>query len=68
FRSGFVDHLAAGRFPDLESRLLFVGFAAVFPNVVVARRLARGGLVVLAGLGLALAFQRARLRRLELRK
>jgi hypothetical protein len=68
FRTGFVDHLAAGRFPDLESLALFGGLAAVFPNLIVAPRLAGGGLVVLAGLGLALVFQRARLRRLELRK
>ncbi len=68
FRTGFVDHLAAGRFPDLGSRLLFAGLAAVFPNLIVARRLFRGGVVVLAGLVLALLIQRACLRRLELRK
>ena len=68
FRTGFIDHLAAGRFVDVKSRLLFAGLTAVFPNLIVSRRLARGGLVVVAGLGLALLFQRARLRRLELRK
>ncbi|HVP89745.1 MAG TPA: hypothetical protein VMS75_00870 [Terriglobales bacterium] len=67
-RTGFIDHLASGRFPGFGSKLLFAGLAAVFPNLIVARRLSRGGAVVLAGLVLALLVQRARLRRLELTK
>jgi hypothetical protein len=67
-RTGFIDHLAAGRFSGLKSQLLFFGLASVFPNLVVSRRLIHGGLAVLAGLGLALLFQKARLRRLELRR
>ena len=65
-RTGFIDHLGAGTFPDLKSRLLFMGFTSVFPNLVVSRRLFRGGLVVVAGLALVLLLQRALVRRLEL--
>jgi hypothetical protein len=65
-RTAFIDHLATGTFPGVKSRLLFMGFTAVFPNLIVSRRLFRGGLVVLAGLALALFLQRARVRRLEL--
>jgi hypothetical protein len=66
-RSGFIDHLVSGRFPDLGSKLLFAGLAAVFPNLAVAPRLHRGGAVALAGLLLSLLLQRVRLRRLELK-
>jgi hypothetical protein len=67
-RTGFIDHLGTGRFPGLKSRLLFMGFTAVFPNLVVSRRLFRGGVVVVAGLALVLFLQRALVRRLELCK
>jgi hypothetical protein len=67
-RTGFIDHLGTGRFPDLKSRLLFLGLASVFPNLIVSPRLLRGGLAVAAGLLVALLIQRARVRRLELRR
>lgn len=67
-RAGFIDHLESGRFPDLKSRLLFLGFASVFPNLIVSPRLIRGGLAVAGGLLAALLLQKARLLRLELRK
>lgn len=67
-RTGFIDHLGAGRLPDLESWLLFLGFTSVFPNLIVSRRLFRGGIVVIAGLALTLLFQKARARRLDLRR
>jgi hypothetical protein len=65
-RSGFVEHLGDGRFPDLGSRLLLLGFASCFPNLIVSRRFLAGALAVAAGLALALAVQKALLRRLEL--
>lgn len=67
-RSGFIEHLGDGRFPDLGSRLLLLGFASFFPNLIVSRRLLAGALAVGAGLALALAVQKALLRRLELHK
>jgi len=67
-RSAFIDHLEAGKFPDLVSRLKFLGFTAVFPNLIVSPRLRAGALVAAVGLAAALALQRALLRRLELRK
>jgi hypothetical protein len=66
-QSGFIDYLGTGRFPGLESRLLFLGLTSVFPNLIVSRRLFMGAPVVVAGLALALIFQRVRVRRLELR-
>jgi hypothetical protein len=65
-RTGFIDCLASGRFPDLKSRLLFLGFTSVFPNQIVSRRLAGGGFAVAVSLALVLLVQRARTRRLEL--
>lgn len=65
-RAGFIDKLGDGRFPDLGSRILFLGFAALFPNLIVSRRLLPGALAVGAGLAAALAVQRALTRRLEL--
>jgi hypothetical protein len=67
-RTGFIDHLETGRFPDLKSQLLFLGFASVFPNLIVSPRLIRGGFAVAAGLVVALLLQKVRVRRLELRK
>jgi len=67
-RTGFIDHLGTGVFPGLKFRLLFMGFTSVFPNLVVSRRLFHGGLVVVAGLALALILQRALAWRLELCK
>jgi hypothetical protein len=67
-RSAFIDHLDAGKFPDLVSRLKFLGFTAVFPNLIVSPRLRAGALVAAGGLLAALGLQRAFLRRLELRK
>jgi hypothetical protein len=67
-RTGFIDYLETGRFPGLGSRLAFFGFVSVFPNLAVSPRLTTGGLVIAAGLALALLFQRGRLRRLELRR
>jgi hypothetical protein len=66
--TGFIEELETGRFAGLKSRLLFFGLSFVFPNLIVSRRLIPGLSAVAAGLVLALAFQRARLRRLELRK
>lgn len=67
-RAGFIEHLGDGRFPDLGSRLLLLGFAALFPNLIVSRRLLAGALAVATGLAAALAVQRALVRRLELSK
>jgi hypothetical protein len=67
-RTGFLDYLETGRFSGLGSRLAFFGFVSVFPNLAVSPRLMTGGGVIVAGLALALGFQRARLRRLELRR
>jgi hypothetical protein len=67
-RTGFVDFLGTGRFPDLGSRLLFFGFTAVFPNLIVSKRLFQGALAVVAGLALTLFLQRVRIRRLDLRR
>jgi hypothetical protein len=67
-RTGFLDYLETGRFPGLGSRLAFFGFVSVFPNLAVSPRLMEGGGILVAGLAFALLFQRARLRRLELRK
>jgi hypothetical protein len=67
-RAGFIDHLGDGRFPDLGSRLLLFGFASLFPNLIVSRRLLLGALAVGAGLAAALAIQKTLARRLELHK
>lgn len=67
-RTGFIDYLGTGRFPDLGSKLLFVGFTSVFPNLIVSPRLLRGGFTVAAGLAILLLFQKALVGRLELRK
>ncbi len=63
---GFIDHLSDGRFPDLGSRLLFLGSASLFPNLIVARRLFAGAFAVGVGLAAALAVQKAVVRCLEL--
>lgn len=65
-RTGFIDHLGTGTFPGPKSWLLFMGFTSFFPNLLVSRRLFRGGLVVAAGLALVLLLQRTLARRLEL--
>jgi hypothetical protein len=67
-RTGFIDYLGTGRFPDAGSRLLFAAFTSVFPNLIVSPRLVRGGFIVAPGLAVLLLFQKALVRRLELRK
>jgi hypothetical protein len=67
-RTGFLDHLASGRFPGLGPKLLFGGLVAILPNVVVAGRLSVFAVEVLAGLGLACAVRRRLARAVELDK
>ncbi|HPW17000.1 MAG TPA: hypothetical protein PLP83_01320 [Candidatus Aminicenantes bacterium] len=67
-RTGFLDHVATGRFPGLGPKLLFAGLAALLPNVVVAGRLSVFTAEVLAGLVLVWAAEERLVRALELRK
>jgi len=67
-RSGFIDNLTSGRFPDAASRLRLSALLAAFPNLIVLGSFFRGAPVVAAGLVLALLARRLRLRRLEVRR
>jgi hypothetical protein len=67
-RTGLLDWMAAGRFPGIGPKLLFGGFVAVVPNIIVSGRLPFFALEVLALLGLALAVQKRLTARLEIRK
>lgn len=67
-RTGFIDHLASGRFPGLGPKLLFGGLVAILPNVVVAGRLAVFAAEVLAGLCLAHVVRRRLARAVELER
>ncbi len=65
-KSGFMDALDGASFPDLSSRLKFLVLAAIFPQVVVAKRFIVYGLgIALLGL-FFLILERARIRNLEL--
>jgi hypothetical protein len=65
---GLLDALDQGSLPGLVSKLKFLAFAAVLPNVVSARRFVACSLALLALSGLLLAVQWAKVRKLELRK
>ena len=65
-RTGLLDYAAAGRFPGFGPKLLFGGFVAILPNVVVTGRPTIFAAGVLAGLLAAVLVQARLLRRLEL--
>jgi hypothetical protein len=67
-RTGFLDYIASGEFPGLGPKLLFGGFVAILPNVVVSGRLPVFVAEVLAGLVLLTLLQGRLLRGLEIRK
>lgn len=67
-RTGLLDYAATGRFPGPGPALVFGGWVAILPNVIVSGRLPGFAAEVLALLGLAVFAQARLLRRLEIRK
>lgn len=67
-RSGFLDFLSSGEFPDLLSRAKFALLAAAFPNVVLARPLRPHVFEILALAGAAAALGTWASSRRELRR
>jgi len=66
--SGFIDCLTSGRFPDWGSRLKFLLFLGLFPNILASEKHFVYGFSVIGLVFLFLLLQKAKLRSLELRK
>lgn len=67
-KAGFIDSLDRGSFPDFSSKLRFLTLAAIFPNVVTAKRFIIYGLAIAVLSVVFLFLQRWKIKCLELEK
>jgi hypothetical protein len=67
-KAGFIDSLDRGSFPDFSSRLKFLTLAAIFPNVVTAKRFIIYGLAIAVLSVVFLFLQRRKIKNLELER
>lgn len=67
-RVGFIDQLTSASFPDWSSRLKFVVFLGVLPNIVASERYFEAGLGIAALACFFLVLQSMKLGGLELKK
>lgn len=67
-KSGFIDCLTSGHFPEWGSKLKFFLFLVLFPNIVVSEKHFIYGFGTIGLSCLFLLLQKAKLRSLELRK
>jgi len=67
-RGSFLDYVEKGRFPDFISQLKFLAVVALFPNVIMIRKIWFYSLEIAFLLALVFIIQNQLIRRVEIRK